>query len=159
MMKRADRIWNHPYYQECLQKISDHEKDRIFCRHTPEHFLDVARLTWIFVLEEGMSVDRELIYAAGLLHDIGRFRQYEDGTPHDEASAAIAGKLLPECGFSEEEAKLVVGMIASHRKKHHEKRLYELFYRADKMSRSCFSCPAQEACDWSAEKKNLAVNY
>ena len=132
-MERVNRIWNHTYYRQCLDKISALEADREFCRHTPEHFLDVARLTWIFAMEEGLDIERGLVYAAALLHDIGRFRQYEDGTPHDVASVEIAEQLLPECGYTEQETSVIVDMIASHRKKGSGKDIDGLFYRADKM--------------------------
>ena len=130
-MERVNRIWNHTYYRQCLDKISALEADREFCRHTPEHFLDVARLTWIFAMEEGLDIERGLVYAAALLHDIGRFRQYEDGTPHDVASVEIAERLLPECGYTEQETSVIVDMIASHRKKGSGKEIDGLFYRAD----------------------------
>ena len=44
---RISLIWRHPLYQKHCEKIQELEKDRIFCRHTPEHFLDVARLMYI----------------------------------------------------------------------------------------------------------------
>lgn len=84
-MDRVNQIWNHPLYQNELNKLQLLETDREFCRHTPEHFLDVARLAYIRALEENAPVSKELIYCTALLHDIGRARQYEDGTPHDEA--------------------------------------------------------------------------
>ena len=158
-MERVNRIWNHTYYRQCLDKISALEADREFCRHTPEHFLDVARLTWIFAMEEGLDIERGLVYAAALLHDIGRFRQYEDGTPHDVASVEIAERLLPECGYTEQETSVIVDMIASHRKKGRGKDIDGLFYRADKMSRSCFLCLAERECNWPAEKKNMVIRY
>lgn len=158
-MERVNRIWNHTYYRQCLDKISALEADREFCRHTPEHFLDVARLTWIFAMEEGLDIERGLVYAAALLHDIGRFRQYEDGTPHDVASVEIAERLLPECGYTEQETSVIVDMIAFHRKKGSGKDIDGLFYRADKMSRSCFLCLAERECNWPAEKKNMVIRY
>ena len=36
------------------------------------HFLDVARLAWIAGLEQGLGLDKEIVYAAALLHDIGK---------------------------------------------------------------------------------------
>ena len=95
-MDRVNQIWNHPIYQNELNKLQLLETDREFCRHTPEHFLDVARLAYIRALEENAPVSKELIYCTALLHDIGRARQYEDGTPHDEAGAAIAGQILSD---------------------------------------------------------------
>ena len=77
-MDRINAIWNHPLYQQNLSELLNLESDRIFCRHTPEHFLDVARLTWIYILEERLDFSREIVYSAALLHDIGRARQYID---------------------------------------------------------------------------------
>ena len=54
-MKRVQEIWEHPLYQQNLKELTQLEADRIFCRHTPEHFLDVARLAYIFSLERGIS--------------------------------------------------------------------------------------------------------
>lgn len=165
-MERVNRIWRHPGYQECLEKIRLLEEGRLFCRHTPEHFLDVARLTCLLAIERGIAVRRELVYAAGLLHDIGRFRQYEEGIPHEEAGAAIAREILLDCGFEEEEEEEILRLILSHRTKQGEKQresarteLADLFRCADKLSRNCFSCPAQEACDWPYEKKNMIISY
>ena len=41
-MTRVQAIWQHPLYQKHLTALTRLESDRIFCRHTPEHFLDVA---------------------------------------------------------------------------------------------------------------------
>ena len=59
-MERVNRIWRHRTYQECLEKIRAHEETREFCRHTPEHFLDVARLTYMLALEEGILPEEEI---------------------------------------------------------------------------------------------------
>ncbi len=157
-MERVNRIWRHRTYQECLEKIRAHEETREFCRHTPEHFLDVARLTYILALEEGIQAGlKELIYAAGLLHDIGRHLQYEKGIPHQTASAEIAEEILRDCGFSEGERETVLHLIRSHRTPQEGTDLAALFYRADKLSRNCFACPVQEKCDWPGTKKNLEI--
>lgn len=158
-MKRIDAIWRHETYQSCLEKLSKWEEKREYCRHTPKHFLDVARITWILALEAKMPAEKEIIYAAGLLHDIGRFRQYEEGIPHEQASAQIAEEILKDCGFEESEQEQVLELIRSHRIKEREnsQSLSGLFYQADKLSRNCFSCPVKEKCDWTEEKKNLSI--
>ena len=117
----------------------------------------MARLTYLLALENGVAADREVIYAAGLLHDIGRYLQYENGTPHDEASVILAGPILQDCGFSEGESAEVLKLIGSHRTKSDKADLPGLFYRADKLSRNCFLCPAQADCNWPEEKKNLEI--
>ena len=43
-ISRCQLIYDHPLYQAELVKIAGYESDRIFCRHTFEHFMDVARI-------------------------------------------------------------------------------------------------------------------
>ena len=102
-MIRVNQIWKHPIYQEQLQALQMLEADRKFCRHTPEHFLDVARLAYIHALESHASASKELIYCTALLHDIGRAEQYRSGIPHDEAGAQIAEQILRELSFDPSE--------------------------------------------------------
>lgn len=160
-MERVERILEHPTYRACLQRIEELEAERIFCGHDMAHFLDVARLAYIFNLEEHLGIDRERIYAAALLHDIGRHVQYLDGTPHQEAGLPIAGEILRDCGFSEGEEEEILEAIARHRDGSVEGQasLAGILYRGDKMSRSCFGCRAREQCNWSQEKKNLRIRY
>ena len=159
-MDRINAIWNHPLYQQNLSALTELESDRIFCRHTPEHFLDVARLTWIYVLEEGLDFSREIVYSAALLHDRGRARQYKDGTPHDEAGARIADMILTDLAFTEEEKSLIITAISEHRSSGTQTGdLSRLLYKADKKSRNCFLCPAISECNWAPEKKNMTIQY
>ena len=152
---------DHPTYRACLQKIEELEAERIFCGHDMAHFLDVARLAYIFNLEEELKIDKERIYAAALLHDIGRHVQYLEGTPHQEAGIPIARQILRDCGFFGEEEEDILKAIARHRDSSvkGEASLAGILYRGDKMSRSCFGCRAKEQCDWSQEKKNLRIRY
>lgn len=161
MMERINRIIQNEKYRACLSKIADFERTRIFCGHDMTHFLDVARLAYLFSLEENLPVEKELIYAAALLHDVGRYVQYEDGTPHHLASLPLAEEIMGECGFSAKEKEEILRAIENHRNPaiREEKSLSGLIYRADKMSRSCFGCRAEKECDWSAEKKNLCLEY
>lgn len=141
--------------------LRDAERDRVFCRHTMEHFLDVARLMYIYHLEDDAGLSKEMIYAAALLHDIGRYEQIASGTPHHIAGARIAGKILRDCGFSEKETVRIQNAISSHRNfEAGEADLLAVYlYRADKQSRNCFCCPAEKECNWSYEKKNHVIRY
>lgn len=157
-MERAGRIWEHPHYQELLKELKELEEDRVFCRHDVEHFLSVARLTYIYSLKENAKIDQELIYAAALLHDIGRPLEYKKGIPHHEASGQIASKILPQCGFSEKETEQILDAILWHRGSGGaQTKLGRLLGKADKASRSCFACTARDACKWPREKMNLKV--
>lgn len=160
-IKRIDQILSHPVFREQFALLQEAEKDRIFCRHTMEHFLDVARLMYIYTLEDQAGFSKEMLYAAGLLHDIGRYEQMEQGTPHHLAGARLAEIILTDCGFSPEEQEPILAAIRSHRVKDTaETPLFSRYlYRADKQSRNCFSCPARAACNWPEEKMNLTIRY
>lgn len=159
-MKRAQAIWEHPLYQQNLKELTRLEADRVFCRHTPEHFLDVARLAYIFALEREIDCSRELIYCTALLHDIGRAEQYNSGTPHDEAGAHIAETILSDLDFSSAEKEQILSAIREHRSSGEEvSPLSQLIYEADKKSRNCFLCAAEPECYWSPQKKNMTIIY
>lgn len=160
-MNRVNQILFHPRYRQALEQTEILEQDRKFCRHGIAHFLDVARLAYIHSLEEGLDVDKDVIYAAALLHDIGRYQQYERGIPHERASADLAGEILPQCSFSEKERVQIQEAISGHRRQEDGEKdasaLGGLLYRADKMSRNCFACPAREECNWPEDKMNMEI--
>ena len=111
--------------------------------------------------EEELDIDNEIIYAAALLHDIGKHLQYAEGIPHEKASARIAPDILRECGFDNKETGVIIEAILNHRNKEvaKDRDLNGLLYRADKASRACFDCEAENECNWSREKKNLSLKY
>ena len=82
-MKRVDAILRHPLFEEKLRLLDELEAERAFCRHDLTHLMDVARLMWIDVLEQGLAIDRDVVYAAALLHDLGRVEQIQHGIPHE----------------------------------------------------------------------------
>ena len=158
-MNKINKILNHDLFKECYAKIEACEKDRKFCHHDMVHFLDVARLATIFNERYHLGIYKELIYGAALLHDIGRFRQYEEGIPHDVASAQIATVILKDCGYNEQEVRYIVEAISNHRDAAvaEQDNLSGILYKADKMSRSCFACKAEKECNWKSDKKNMQL--
>ncbi len=160
-MERIDKILNHDLFSRHVKKNREAEAGRPFCRHDMAHFLDVARIGEIINLEEGLGIRREWIYAAALLHDLGRHIQYENGRPHELAGGEIAPRILADCGFDDLETDVIVQAVTHHRDAavEAEKNLRGLLYRADKASRACFACEAERDCDWKKEKKNLKIKY
>ncbi len=161
-MEKVDKILNHDLFNVYLKEIQRIEAgNREFCGHDLTHFLDVARIAMILNLEEDLSIPKDLIYAAGLLHDIGRHMEYKEGIPHEQASAVLAPRILRDCGFEEPQVRLIVQAIAEHRSKHiaGAPTLSGIIYRADKLSRPCYSCEAEAGCDWSKNKKNIHLQY
>lgn len=160
--KRLSFIRRHPLYVSSLHRLEELEKTRIFCRHQTEHLLDVARIAYILNLEGGLGLSRDLIYAAALLHDIGKSRQYEEGIPHETASADLAERILSDMpsdlAFTAEEQLQILTAIRGHRKpRSGAGPLESLLYKSDKMSRTCFACPAEPECNWDSAKKNTEI--
>lgn len=160
-MERIDRILSHPGFRGALEALERLEEDRIFCRHGLDHLLTVARLMRIYRLEEGLDLSPEMLYAAALLHDIGRGAQYTRGIPHEVAGVALAEPILTDCGFSRREREEILAAIGGHRNGAggSPSTLGRLLYRADKQSRPCFACPASQQCNWPEEKKNHSLEY
>lgn len=158
-MERVWQVYTHPLYVQNQQENLKAEEDRIFCRHNMEHLMSVARLAYIFKLERKYNVSKEIIYITSLLHDIGKWRQYREGVPHEIASAEIAEKILLELRFSFDEIELVKDAILAHRNGKGKSELAEILFDADKMSRSCFSCDVKEKCNWKPAKKNERIMW
>ena len=158
-MQRVNSICSHPLWKSCVSKIRDLERERIFCCHDTSHFLDVARIAWIENLEKRLAISREMIYAATMLHDIGRHLQYMQGVPHDEGSVSIASDILKDSGFDEKEQAEILSAIRMHRNPDAASRddLAGIIYRADKKSRICAFCSASDKCNWPESKKNMKI--
>ena len=155
-MERVNKILNNKKYKELLERLNELEKERVFCKHNMEHFLDLARIAYIKVLETGLHYNKEVIYAIALLHDMGRVIQYENGTPHDAASVTIAKEILKEIDFSLEEKNLIIECIKDHRGQGNCE-LSRIIAKSDKLSRKCFMCDAEKDCYWDKNKKNLEI--
>lgn len=155
-MDRVNRILEHPVFIDCIKQNEMAEADRCFCHHDMEHLCAVGRIAMLLNLEEGVGLQKDIVYAAAFLHDCGRYKQYLEGIPHDEAGAEIAGKILPECGYDEKEINIIIQAISSHRgsvQKDRDNILADILYRADKMSRNCRFCKMYEECNWPEELK------
>ena len=157
-LKNTNQILENHDYQTYINRIKDCEGNRAFCRHDMSHFLSVARIATIKTLESGLNFSPDLIYTTALLHDIGRFVQYQDKTPHEIASHVLAIPLLQTLDYNEDEKKLILDAILNHRNPEAQG-FSKIFYESDKLSRACFSCPVEKECDWTEEKKNLTILY
>lgn len=158
-MDRIDKIINNDIYKEHLKKIEKLEIDRIYCHHDIVHFLDVARIGTILANDENIFILRDVIYAAALLHDIGRDIQYLEGTEHEKASGLIAPEILENAGYSSDEIDTIVDAIIEHGNESvkDEKNLRGILYRADKLSRKCYCCNASDSCHKAIYKRNARI--
>lgn len=160
-MDRVNNIISNRRYRELLGEIEELEKERIYCHHGMEHNLDVARIAAMMAADEGIDVQRDIVYAAALIHDIGRKEQYIHGVEHEIASAAIAPLILEECGYTDDEIDMIIAAIINHGNEavRDEENLTGLIYRADKASRKCYLCKAADTCHKPEEKRVKRILY
>jgi len=159
-MDRVNKIIQHEKFIEYVDKIQNLEKTRIYCRHEMSHFVDVARIAYILSLEENSNISKEILYATALLHDIGRWVEYESGTDHALASKELALEILQDCAFSEKEITAIRDAIGHHRiKENHSTSLSQYLYNADKLSRPCISCKSITTCKRFADGEVAVVEY
>lgn len=160
-MQRVNNILKNKTYEALLSEIEELETDRIFCRHNIDHFLDVARIATIINDDEDLGIQRDMIYAAALLHDIGRGEQYTKGIAHELSSAGIAPSILRECGYTDEETDVIVTAIREHGNEavKDKKDLTGILYRADKASRKCYRCKAIDKCHKRFDKLVTEIKY
>lgn len=164
---------NHPRFNACLSRNEELEASRRFCRHDMAHLLDVARIAYILALEAPEAYDafarslghpgrgpaaKETLYAAALLHDMGKWKQYEDGEDHAEVGARLCLGVLAECGFSEAETAVIAEAIVNHRKKGKNRSdsfLGAILAQADVHSRLCCRCGGKSDCRWRMKQERL----
>lgn len=159
-MNKIKLILNHTDYKRFCKKNEKFEKERKFCRHDLNHFADVARIAYIYNLEKNLGFQKEVIYAAALLHDIGKWKQYEKGIPHNESSAKLSCAILSDCQFAAEDTKMIIDAIFTHRRYEKEDdTLNHILYLADKKSRKCFQCKKEKDCNWENDIKNFTLEY
>lgn len=155
-MHRIDNILRHPRFSGLLAQIEACEANRIFCRHGLAHLTDVARIAWIDVLENAYPLQKHTVYAAALLHDLGRAAQYAGLGNHDTAALAEQEQILRDAGFGAADTTDILAAIAAHGSDS-DHLLSRVLYRADKLSRPCHSCSAAAECYWPDEKRNRTI--
>ena len=160
-MERYQEIIQNKIFQREYQRLKKKERDRRFCCHDMEHFLAVARICYIIVLEKKLEISKDIIYGTAFLHDLGRMEEYENGKSHEEAGADLAEEILPECGYEPWEISLITDTIRGHRREGQSdpESFSDIFYDADKLSRDCIHCSAKKECYWPEDKKNNRYRY
>ena len=160
-MDRVERILGDAFYKKQIKKIYESEYEREYCRHGFGHAVSVARIAYILALEEkrpGPGIRKDVIYAAALLHDIGRYTPEEEKMSHHEAGATVAERVLQRAGYTEDERIEICGAIRAHKEPEDNGAvLAGILYRADKLSRNCFLCDAREDCYWPENRKNRTI--
>ncbi|MFZ5633960.1 MAG: HD domain-containing protein [Bacillota bacterium] len=159
-MDRIERIKTDPLYVECLALNGDRERDRRFCRHDFQHMLSVSQISYKIISDTGnldyfARTERlpgsaravEVIRAAGLLHDMGRWRQYDTGEDHALAGSRMARSVLERAGFIKREIETATRAIREHRRGGPgTSYLGRVICLADDLSRPCETCGARFEC-------------
>lgn len=169
-MKRIELLLKDPLYHEYMERNIKEEANLKYCRHDLHHHMDVARIAYILVLENndlsyfvkeaglsGRLAAKELIYAAGLLHDIGKWKEYQVGMDHASYGARLARDILPKMHFNGNEIDIIAQAIYEHRNINKDMSfLGERIHRADNLSRVCSQCDNRQNCP-KLETKEFSV--
>ena len=148
-----------PTFMEYIERNRAEEEEH-FCRHDLQHSIDVARIAYILVLEHqdlayfvefnnlrDKLAAKEVIYAAGLLHDIAKWKEYQEGVDHAVFGSRLSREILARAGFDENEISIIVQAIFEHRNISRDTSfLGEHLHRADNLSRVCWECPERDDC-------------
>jgi uncharacterized protein len=160
IMDITAKILEHPKYIEYMECNAATEKDRLFCKHDLQHALDVARVAYIICLERRLEIPKELLYAAALLHDIAKWKQYQHGTDHALEGSILAGKILLDIGVSAGDAEVITKAIKTHRQENMEKSVFgKVLYESDKACRPCVFCKSIHACHRFQDGKEAKMQY
>ena len=168
-MKYTEKLLQNPGFRKIQAEIRQWEITRIYCHHELAHSMDVARMAWIYFLEdcqkehlflEPMQLEekKDFIYVCALLHDIGRAKQYETGVHHSVGGQALAECLLLAIGAPETWKDPVLHIVAGHhacgRTDESERQIAGYIDRADHDCRPCFLCEGRDTCKWGQKEQN-----
>jgi len=147
-MEMTNKILRHPEFIRYLELNAKAERERKFCRHDMGHAIDVARVAYIIALENKYNLDRDIVYAAALLHDIAKWKQYSEGVDHASEGSILAGQILKDVGMNAQDAELILDAIQSHRTKGKSNSpLGMVLYAGDKACRLCSQCSVIGECN------------
>ncbi|WP_320127636.1 HD domain-containing protein [uncultured Sphaerochaeta sp.] len=159
-MKITESILAHPLFRGSLERNGEDEKDRVYCHHDFQHCLDVARVAYCMILEKNLPLEKDIIYATALLHDLGKWKQYESGLDHALQGANLAGIILGDIGVEEKISLEIQDAIRTHRDRESKKSLLgEILYASDKACRPCLFCKSLEDCKRFAEGRKPLLQY
>ncbi len=124
----------------------------------------MARIAYIRNLEEGLGFDKEMIYAAAVLHDIGKSLQYEEKVPHEIAGERSQGgntgllfRMKRVLDLRMRKRRSVGCQGTPDGLETWADTLEKLLYEATKRPDCVFHVLAEEKCNWNEEKKNMEI--
>jgi putative nucleotidyltransferase with HDIG domain len=172
-VKRVELLLQDELYIENMKRNTDENSVIKYCQHGLHHHIDVARIAYILVLEHndlnyfvkesGISsklTAKECIYACGLLHDIGKWKEYSDGIDHASFGAKLAREILPRVFFNSTETDMICRAIYEHRNISRDMSfLGERILRADNLSRICSQCEERNTCPKRGNKEFSVTTF
>ena len=172
-MKRIELLLKDELFGEYIKCNTDEEKGIKYCQHGLQHHIDVARIAYILVLEHndlnyfaqeaglnGNLAAKENIYAAGLLHDIAKWKEIQDGVDHAAYGARLARDILPRAFFNANETDQICQAIYEHRNISKDMSfLGERIHRADNLSRVCGQCEERTSCPKRGTKEMSVTTF
>jgi len=171
-LKRIELLLKDQLYNEYIQANTAEDGIK-YCQHGLQHHIDVARIAYILVLEHsdlnyftreaGLSsklAAKETIYAAGLLHDIGKWKEIQAGVNHATYGSRLAPDILARAFFNPNESEHICRAIFEHRNISKDMSfLGERIHRADNLSRACSQCEERAHCPKRRTKEMSVTSF
>jgi len=172
-LKRVELLLKDSLYSEYIKNNTNRESGIKYCQHGLPHHIDVARIAYILVLERndlnyfvkesglsGKLAAKETIYAAGLLHDIGKWKEIQEGIDHAAYGSRLAREILPRVFFNANETDMICRAIYEHRNISKDMSfLGERIHRADNLSRVCSQCEDRAGCPKVGTKEMSVTTF
>ena len=172
-MKRVDLLLKDADYCRYIKYNTSEGIGLKYCKHGLQHHIDVARIAYILVLEHndlnyfvkenGLScklAGKEIVYATGLLHDIAKWKEIQEGVDHVRYGARLARDILPRAFFNPTEVDIICQAIYEHRNISTDMSfLGERIHRADNLSRACSHCEEAGNCPKREIKEMGVTNF
>lgn len=149
---KSDFILQNKHFNLLLCELNKLEENRVYCRHDIHHLCEVARIMLIKNKTEQLNINHDIIVATALLHDIGRINEYKFNQDHRTSGLDFARDILLDCNYKNTEIEAICTAISNHNNLSKDT-LSALLYRADKLSRACYTCKTKD-CYWDSEKRN-----
>jgi len=143
--KRINNILDDADFISAIEQINKKERGRKFCKHGTQHYKKVCNIAYKLNMHNNHALTKDVVYATGLLHDIGRSVSNNN---HSDFSAKMAKPILEKAGFNNFEQQDILQAIKFHSCGIQSKIsiLADIIYKADRLSRDCDNCSEKACC-------------
>ena len=142
--------------EQALALLQKYNKEPFHIRHA----LTVEQVMRWYAKDQGFEDEQDFWGLVGLLHDIGKWKEYTAGIDHAAFGSRLAREILPRAFFNQVESDIICQAIYEHRNINRDMSfLGERLHRADNLSRFCQECDCRDTCPKVAHKESSVSSF